>query len=447
MLLKLSNEVINIIINFLDKESLINLLKTCKVIKDIVLLDLYRFKKLDIQMKYLIYDIYKYDYYKNNIYCNYINFRKRWDKFTFNIFKNIEWKDIIVAGGSICILFDENKDINNFQDSDIDIFIYGNKIKEKIKYLLFYIKNLNFNEIKYIHRDNIIEIYIENNRKVQIIPTCFKTPEEIVYSFDLSNTQIYYDGTNILASYLGLNSLIHKKTISTKTFILWERKFKYIKRGYKYIGDDHIYLERSSLYNILNNKNIIYEKSIEDIIKDIDDDTKKTFYEYENVILKDDRYKFFPSKVLNINYNFINFINNNNFKIKDLYLRYKDNDIVIFQSPILKINKKKEWDSYVLSKFDENNKKFIKWLNTNNIIIYDRLIKIRSIYETGEKIYHKLYFYNNKDNTIIKYDLIDYNYGFDILNKYCKLVFSIKKHFTEFKICLHYILIYESLIK
>lgn len=50
----------------------------------------------------------------------------------------------------ICILLDENKDINNFKDSDIDIFIYGNKVNKKIKYLLYYIKNLNFNNIKYI---------------------------------------------------------------------------------------------------------------------------------------------------------------------------------------------------------------------------------------------------------------------------------------------------------
>lgn len=151
---------------------------------------------------------------------------------------------------------------------------------------------------------------------------------------------------------------------------------------------------------------------------------------------------FFPSKVLNINCNFITFKNDNNFKIKDLYLRYKDDDIVIFQSPILNLNKNKEWDSYVLFRFDENNNKIIKWLNINNIVIYDRLIKIRSIYETSNNIYHKLYFYNNKNNTIIKYDLVDYNYEFDILNKYCKLVFSIKKHFTKNKIWLHYILIY-----
>lgn len=293
MLLNLPNEIINIVISFLDKNSLINLLKTCKVIKDIILLDLYRFKKLDIQIKYLIYNIYKYDYHKNNIYCDYKTFKKRWNKFTFNIFNKIKWKDMIVAGGSICILLDKDKDINKFKDSDIDIFIYGNKIISKIKYLLFYIKKSRFNKVKYIYRDNIIEIFIENNRKIQIIPTCFKTPEDIINSFDLSITQIYYDGNNVFASYIGFNSLIYKKFISTKTFILWERKYKYIKRGYKYIGNDYIYLKRSSLYNILNNKNIIYEKNIKDIIKDINDDTKKTFYEYDNLILRDDRYKFF----------------------------------------------------------------------------------------------------------------------------------------------------------
>lgn len=443
MLFNLPNEVIKVIIDFLDKESIINLLKTSKIMKDIILLNLYRFKKLDIEIKYLIYNIYKYEYYKINVYCDYKTFKKRWNKFTYNIFNEIEWKDIIVAGGSICILLDENKDINNFKNSDIDIFIYGDKINEKIKYLLFYIKKLNFNKIRYIYRDNIIEIFIENNRKIQIIPTCFKTPEDIINSFDLSVTQIYYDRNNVFASHIGFNSLIHKKFISTKTFILWERKFKYIKRGYKYIGNDNIYLKRSSLYNILNNKNIIYERSIEDIIKDINDDTKKNFYEYDNVILRDDRYKFFTSKVLDINNNFINIINNNNFIIKNSYLRYKDNDIAIFQSPFLKINKKKEWDSYVLSRFYENNNKFIEWLNENNIIIYDRLIKIRSIYEIGSKIYHKLYFYNNNDNTITKYNQVEYDYEFDILDKICKLVFSIRVKSRCFKICLHYILIYK----
>lgn len=443
MLFKLPNEVIKVIIDFLDKESIINLLKTCKFIKDIILLNLYRFKKLDIQIKYLIYNIYEYDYYKINVYCDYITFKKRLNKFTFNILNNIEWKDIIVAGGSIGILLDENKNINNFKDSDIDIFIYGDKVNEKIEYLLFYIEKLNFNKIRYIYRDNIIEIFIENNRKIQIIPTCFKTPEDIINSFDLSNTQIYYDGNNVLASYIGFNSLIHKKIISTKTFILWERKFKYIKRGYKYISDDVIYLKRSSLYNILNNKNVIYEKSIEDIIKDINDDTNKNFYEYDNVILRDDRYIFFTSKVLDINDNFINITNNNIFKIKKLYLRYEDNDIVVFQSPTIRLNKKKEWDSYVLCKFDENNNKFIEWLNKNNIIINDRLIKIRSVYEIGHKIYHKLYFYNSKDNTITKYDLVEYDYEFDISNKFCKLVFSIKNIYGYLKICIHYILIYN----
>lgn len=443
MLLNLPNEIINIVISFLDKNSLINLLKTCKVIKDIILLDLYRFKKLDIQIKYLIYNIYKYDYHKNNIYCDYKTFKKRWNKFTFNIFNKIKWKDMIVAGGSICILLDKDKDINKFKDSDIDIFIYGNEINEKIEYLLFYIKKYNFNNIKYIYKDNIIEIFIENNRKIQIIPTCFKNPEEIIYSFDLSNVQIYYNGENVFASYLGFNSLVFKKTISTKTFILEERKNKYIERGYKYIGNDYFYLNRSSLYNILNDNNIMYYKEPENVIKDIKNDTKRNLHLYGNIILEDNRYNFSPSKVLDISNNFINIKDSYFlFKYKWDYLRYKDGDIVTFQSPKLKIFKKKEWDSYVLSKFDEGNKRFIKWLNINNIDIQDRLINAGSIYSENNKIYHKLYFYNNKNNTIIKYDLVDYNYEFDILNKYCKLVFSIKKHFTENKIFLHYILIY-----
>lgn len=51
-------------------------------------------------------------------------FLNRFNSFTSNVFNNFNWKNVIVAGGCVlgCLLTNAG---NNYDSSDIDMFVYG----------------------------------------------------------------------------------------------------------------------------------------------------------------------------------------------------------------------------------------------------------------------------------------------------------------------------------
>lgn len=375
---KLPFEILENIFNFLNNEDLLTLIKSDENIKNFLLLKIFRYKKLDINPKYLTYNIYKEIKNIDKNICNYKMFEERWNIFTFNILKDIDWEDIIVAGGSMNIILNEENKIEDNKNSDIDIFIYGNDLKKKIRkfiYLLHYFDKLKL-QIKYIHRDNIIELLIKNYRKIQIIFTFFENPNDIIYSFDLSHVQIFYDGKNIYATHLGFNSLINKKSVSLDTFLLKEREKKAKNRGYKIINNnDDIYLKRSSSYNIYN-YNITYETNIKKIVKLLEDDINPIYNKDMSYYVSDKKLcNINISKVIDIsNYPLNIKINSNFIKENNKFIFYKDGNISVFQSPLISINKQSGFDFFI------NDQNFIQWLNLNNILIVNNLINLPFYY-------------------------------------------------------------------
>lgn len=133
-------------------------------------------------------------------------FKETFNEMTNNIFMDMNWDNLIIAGGFIYGI------INNLQDSiikstDIDLFLYGtsNEIENKIKYLLNYFNKFN---PFYIRRGYVINLLIKSlNYDIQLINTRKLSSVEIIKDFDLSYVSIFYDGIDVITNIEGLVSL------------------------------------------------------------------------------------------------------------------------------------------------------------------------------------------------------------------------------------------------
>ena len=127
-------------------------------------------------------------------------FYVKFNTFTNNIFADIDWSNMVVAGGFIFGL------INNISNSiipstDIDIFIYSTDIevrKQKWSYLLEYFST---HQSIYVNDNGIINIIIPDLKfDIQIIVFHTDNPVNIIAEFDLNYVKLYYDGINVCSN-------------------------------------------------------------------------------------------------------------------------------------------------------------------------------------------------------------------------------------------------------
>lgn len=112
-------------------------------------------------------------------------------------FYDLEWNNMIVAGGFIFGLLNK---INNglLENSDIDIFIYGTEEERKAKwfYLMNYFDKLGAKFARYHGSTTII---MDGKLEIQVI-VMDKSPNEIIESFDFNYVQCYYDGKDVVGT-------------------------------------------------------------------------------------------------------------------------------------------------------------------------------------------------------------------------------------------------------
>ncbi|KAJ7046527.1 hypothetical protein C8F04DRAFT_1060811 [Mycena alexandri] len=183
-----------------------------------------------------------------------VAFKKRWDSMTDQLLDGLNWDNVFVAGGIVlgAVLTPEvqgaNKP-NEWQSSDIDMYIYGlnpTLANKKIEHIAAtYQKNLPAGSPFLIVRNSqTITLYSEwPRRRVQIVLKLVKSPREVLLNFDLDVCGCGWDGSEV---YL-LPRCVRTLETATNTFVmdlinghyLGDRKstrdkrvFKYASKGY-----------------------------------------------------------------------------------------------------------------------------------------------------------------------------------------------------------------------
>ena len=130
-------------------------------------------------------------------------------KLSVNIFENFLWENVIVSGGFVYGILDA---VSNsiIESTDIDLFIYGDTstVKEKTKYVLDFFSSYG---PYYVCKGSVITIHTSQlDFVVQVIPTEYVSPLQIINSFDLTYCMVFYDGIDVCTNLNGLFSLKYK---------------------------------------------------------------------------------------------------------------------------------------------------------------------------------------------------------------------------------------------
>lgn len=159
-----------------------------------------------------------------------LNFTEEFRVRTNNIFADLDWANIVIAGGFIFSI------LNNTVTNDIDIFIYSSEEqvrKEKWEYLLKYFSNYN---AVYHENNAVVSIKIPDlSYPIQIIMMDVDHPNEIIDDFDLNYVKAHYNGHNVYADIGFLCAIKHQLAIidvyNVNTDRIDTRIYKTINKG------------------------------------------------------------------------------------------------------------------------------------------------------------------------------------------------------------------------
>jgi len=149
-----------------------------------------------------------------------------------NFCSHFDFTNIIIAGGCISEIL-MNPEYNIFNNTDIDIFIYGLTQTQAVEKVLYIVKF--FKPIKIIIKENYINLMSSDGLKIQIITKLYESINEILYTFDLGSSAVGFDGKRLYFT------IMSKFTYETNYNIISEiheslsysyRLLKYLKRGF-----------------------------------------------------------------------------------------------------------------------------------------------------------------------------------------------------------------------
>jgi len=171
---------------------------------------------------------------------------------TNNIFNDFVWDGVVVAGGFVYALITNLN--NGFIDStDIDLFVYNDN-KNVIQRILRHFSK--FDPI-YGKNGNLITVFIPDlGYDIQIIPSYYSKPFNIVNKFDLNYVSAWFDGQQVfvtLECLIGLKYNLAMFRLPGNDM----RVYKTIKKGLDI-----------RINNIINSKYIIGDTILKDIQKD-----------------------------------------------------------------------------------------------------------------------------------------------------------------------------------
>ena len=171
------------------------------------------------------------------------------DKLGKYIDENFDWSNVLIAGGLISGLIDSDYDVKKYEQSDIDIFVYGldnKKVMRIIQYIYEYfsikLKN-NFYSFAYIPHSSIISIVIPGECTLQIIGTLFETKMDVLRSFDMTHCQVGYDDKGIIYTSEFIDAITSRTTVITTKSVNAYRLVKAYHRGYSIADPEYCYIK------------------------------------------------------------------------------------------------------------------------------------------------------------------------------------------------------------
>ena len=168
---------------------------------------------------------------------------------TQGVMKNMNWDNVILAGGAVNIMLDATLQPTDFPGSDIDIFIYGqtsdirqNKVNQLLQYFAdqVYPNRRHF----YAMRGSVISIYIDECPTVfQIISGNSKTILDVLHYFDLDHLRVAYQNGEFYMTMEAAEAFRTKTSYvrgyGTKPLRIW----KAVSRGYNLVDNGSLVLD------------------------------------------------------------------------------------------------------------------------------------------------------------------------------------------------------------
>ena len=166
------------------------------------------------------------------------------EKTSWFIGNDFNWKNVLLAGGSVLQALEIDPYEKQYEHSDFDLFVYGSNDKNKIRYLYDYFTKRFSGQLivfttdtdtRYAAHMLVITILIPNRPNIQIIASRSKSDSSILKSFDLSPCQVGFNGEKIVTTKEFIET-ITTRVARIKNKVSISRLAKYYQRGY------HIYL-------------------------------------------------------------------------------------------------------------------------------------------------------------------------------------------------------------
>lgn len=154
----------------------------------------------------------------------------------FEKFDDLEWTNILFAGGLLSGILEKKFDEELYKNSDVDLFVYGKdftEVLDNIKKIYTYFKQKLPSLYAFKYDNSLIFTLIshEYNRAIQLIGVTQKFPI-IIEKFDLSYCQVGFDGSNFIYTNEYLQTIKTRKTKILSNSVHLYRLIKCIQRGY-----------------------------------------------------------------------------------------------------------------------------------------------------------------------------------------------------------------------
>ncbi|KAJ7484388.1 hypothetical protein FB451DRAFT_1128513 [Mycena latifolia] len=175
-------------------------------------------------------------------------FRRNFDYMSDGLLRNLNWNNLIVAGGIVLgtLLYNSPED---WKSSDIDIYVYGLSGQDANKKIQHVFDTFRSNlptgtRTLAVRNSKTITFYAKYPlRRLQIVLKLLESPRDVLLNFDLDICAIGWDGSNVWmlpraarALETGCNvftmNLIYGHYLSERRASQTQRVFKYANRGY-----------------------------------------------------------------------------------------------------------------------------------------------------------------------------------------------------------------------
>ncbi|AZL89803.1 hypothetical protein QKC54_gp0108 [Megavirus baoshan] len=203
-------------------------------------------------LKYINNDIclhtpsnYKHD---EKVTVSMIQFHRRFSDKVGDLFDDLDWSNVLMAGGLVSGLIEAKASMSEYATSDIDLFVYGDKqtVINKIQQIYnYFIQKLDkqFFAFVYLPETAILNIVIADKFSVQIIGTLFNSEKQILESFDMTHCQVGFNGQKIIYTNEFIEAITTKITTITKRSIHAYRLIKAQDRGYSIKRPSYCYIK------------------------------------------------------------------------------------------------------------------------------------------------------------------------------------------------------------